>query len=80
MRRLRLVSSQVNVVGGPLSPRWDVERRMSVVWDVLPTLHPGELITHSVPFADAPAAFRLFDESPQDVLAVVLTYDEAGPR
>lgn len=76
MRRQRLVSSQVCAMGSGLAPRWDIARRMEVVWDVLPTLHPDELITHRVPFDEAPRAFDLFDEQPDDVLAVVLTYGD----
>jgi 2-desacetyl-2-hydroxyethyl bacteriochlorophyllide A dehydrogenase len=75
MRRLRMVSSQVNVIGSGLQPRWDVQRRMNVVFDLLPSLHPKELITHRIPFDNAPEAYRLIDEEPESVLAVVLNYD-----
>lgn len=75
MKRLRMVSSQVNVVGGPLKPRWDPKRRMDLVWDLLPTLHPSEMITHRFPFAEAQSAFDIFSDRSADPLAVVLTYE-----
>jgi threonine dehydrogenase-like Zn-dependent dehydrogenase len=75
MRRLRMVSSQVNVIGSGLQPRWDVQRRMNLVFDLLPSLHPNELISHRIPFDYAPEAYRLIDQKPEEVLAVVLEYD-----
>lgn len=79
MKRLRMVSSQVNVIGAPLRARWDAKRRMDLVWDLLPTLHPAEMITHRFPFAQAQSAFDIFSDSAADPLAVVLTYPKARP-
>lgn len=74
MKRLRMVSSQVNVVGSPLTARWSPRRRMDLVWDLLPTLHPERMITHRFPFADSQSAFDVFSDPAADPLAVVLTY------
>lgn len=75
MKRQRLVSSQVNVVGSGLQPRWDHVRRMESVWRLLPNLHPEQLITHRFVLDQAQEAFDIFDDPQADALAVVLTYD-----
>jgi 2-desacetyl-2-hydroxyethyl bacteriochlorophyllide A dehydrogenase len=73
--RLRLVSSQVGQVNPALAPRWDRERRMALAVRLLTQLPLDKLISHCVPFGDAPAAYRLVDEHPEETLQVVLTYD-----
>lgn len=74
MKRLRLISSQVNAIGSSLRARWTPKRRMDLVWDLLPTLHPQEMITHRFPLSEAQQAFDIFDDRAADPLAVVLTY------
>jgi len=76
MKRMSMISSQVNVIGSPLKARWTPRRRMDLVWELLPTLHPQEMITHRFPLADAQSAFDIFDDRAADPLAVVLTYPE----
>ncbi len=73
-QRLHLVSSSVLYAGSGLQPRWDVGRKLQVALDLLPSLHPVRLISHRFPFADAPDAYRLLDEQPDQTLAVILTY------
>ena len=73
VKRLRIVSSQIGAIGLGLQPRWDPARRMSLVWDLLPSLHPRELITHRVPFERAQEAYQLF-KNDGNALGVVLTY------
>jgi hypothetical protein len=36
-----------------------------------------ELVSHRIPFGEAPGAYQLVDENPDDVVQVVLTHDEA---
>lgn len=75
--RVRLRSSQVGRVNPELAPRWDRARRLAVVRDLLPRLRLADLVTRRVPFAEAPAVYRIF-EQPASALQVVLTYDETA--
>ena len=75
--RLRLISSQVSTIDPTLSGRWDKARRFKVVWQMLRLLKPSRLITHRIPFAEAAAAYQLYDEQPDDVIQTVLTYQSS---
>jgi 2-desacetyl-2-hydroxyethyl bacteriochlorophyllide A dehydrogenase len=76
--RVRLRSSQVGRLDPALAPRWDHARRLAVAVALLPQLRLAELISHRFPFDEAPAAYRLIDEHPEEVVQVVLTYDGAA--
>jgi 2-desacetyl-2-hydroxyethyl bacteriochlorophyllide A dehydrogenase len=73
-RRLRLVSSQVSTIDPALQPRWTHQRRLELARDLLPRLELQALISHRVPFDQAPAAYQLVDEHPEQVVQVVFTY------
>jgi 2-desacetyl-2-hydroxyethyl bacteriochlorophyllide A dehydrogenase len=73
--RVRLRSSQVGHLDPALAPRWDHARRQAVALRLLAELPLGDLISHRIPFAQAPEAFALLDERPADALQVVLTYE-----
>jgi 2-desacetyl-2-hydroxyethyl bacteriochlorophyllide A dehydrogenase len=73
--RVQLRSSQVGQINPALAPRWDRSRRMALVLDLMPQLRLAELISHRIPFAQAPDAYRLLDEHAEQALQVVLTYD-----
>lgn len=73
VNRLKIVSSQIGPVGSGLQPRWDPARRMDVVWDLLPKMHPRDLITHRVPFEKAQEAYQLFGND-REALGVILEY------
>jgi threonine dehydrogenase-like Zn-dependent dehydrogenase len=73
-QRLKLVSSSVLYAGSGLQPRWDLGRKLQTALDLLPSMHPNEMISHRIPFSEAPEAFRLLDERPEETLAVILTY------
>jgi 2-desacetyl-2-hydroxyethyl bacteriochlorophyllide A dehydrogenase len=73
--RVRLRSSQVGHLDPALAPRWDYARRLAVAQRLLTTLPLADLISHRLPFADAPAAFALLDQRPDQALQIVLTYD-----
>jgi 2-desacetyl-2-hydroxyethyl bacteriochlorophyllide A dehydrogenase len=79
-RRQRIISSQVRDVAGVLMPRWTLQRRMQAVFDLL--RDPGLVtpISHVVPFEEAPIAYQLIDEHPEETTGVVLTYgqDDVG--
>lgn len=72
--RVELISSQISGVAPDRAHRWDRRRlarelmRLQArgVLDLLP------LVTHRIPFDDAPRAFELVDERPEETLQVVL--------
>ena len=70
-------SSQVGRLNPGLAPRWDRARRTEMVLGLLSRLRLEELVSHRIPFGEAPGAYRLVDENPGEVVQVVLTHDEA---
>jgi 2-desacetyl-2-hydroxyethyl bacteriochlorophyllide A dehydrogenase len=74
LRRQRIVSSMVGMIGSGLQPRWTLERRMGVAMSNLARLDVEKLVSHRVPFADAAEAYQLLDGSPEDALGVLLEY------
>ena len=75
-RRHRIVSSQVSSVGSGLQPRWDFQRRLATVLARLADLRVPEMITHRFALDDAPDAYRLIDESPEETLGVLIDYTQ----
>jgi threonine dehydrogenase-like Zn-dependent dehydrogenase len=67
-------SSQVSTLAPDSRGRWTKDRRMGTALERLRDLETGSLISHRVPFEDAPEAYRLLDEHPEDALQVLLTY------
>jgi 2-desacetyl-2-hydroxyethyl bacteriochlorophyllide A dehydrogenase len=76
--RVRLRSSQVGRMDPELGTRWDLARRKETVLGLLPRLRLKEIVSHQIPFEDAPEAYRLVDESPDEAVQVVLIHDPAG--
>ena len=72
--RVSIESSQVSTLAPDSRGRWTKTRRMGTALDRLRALEVGSLITHRIPFDDAPDAYRLLDERPDDALQVLLTY------
>ncbi|MDQ3892172.1 MAG: zinc-binding alcohol dehydrogenase [Actinomycetota bacterium] len=73
--RVRLRSSQVGRMNPEIGTRWDTARRTQTVLSLLPRLRLKEIVSHQIPFEDAPAAFRLVDENPGEAVQVVLIHD-----
>jgi len=73
--RVRLRSSQVGRMNPELAPRWDRARRMDTVLGLLGRLKLRELISHRIPFEEAPEAYMLLDERPEEALQVIFTYE-----
>jgi len=69
-----MFSSSANALDGRFSQRWNIQRRLQLVADVLPSLHPTEIITHRFPIEQAAQAYQLLDQHPEEVLSIVLTY------
>lgn len=78
LRRQKIVSSMVGLVGSGLQPRWDKRRRMQTAMRLLRDIDVERMITHEFPFADAPDAYRLIDERPSETLGVLLNYIDGG--
>jgi 2-desacetyl-2-hydroxyethyl bacteriochlorophyllide A dehydrogenase len=71
-RRQVLISSNAGT-----RPRWTPERRTEAVLALLPSLGVDDLVSASVPFSSAPAAYQAIDQAPDTTLAVLLDYAEA---
>jgi 2-desacetyl-2-hydroxyethyl bacteriochlorophyllide A dehydrogenase len=74
LRRQRIVSSQVALVGSGLQPRWDADRRMAMALELLREIDVSRLVTQRIPFAEAPRAYEQIDRRPDETLAVLLDY------
>ncbi|WP_254521570.1 zinc-dependent alcohol dehydrogenase [Natrinema caseinilyticum] len=72
--RIRLISSQVSTIAPTLRGRWTVARRLATAWQRLEDIETDRLVTHRVPVANAPKAYSLLDERPDDAVQVLLTY------
>jgi 2-desacetyl-2-hydroxyethyl bacteriochlorophyllide A dehydrogenase len=72
--RISIESSQVSTLAPETRGRWSKERRAETALARLRDLDAADLVTHRVPFADAPKAYRLLDERADGVLQVLLTY------
>ncbi len=75
-RRLRLVSSQVGMLNPSLGPRWDRARRTETVRSLLPQLNLALLRSSIVSFQDAPTAYEMIDSRPDELLQVILSYED----
>jgi len=49
-------------------------RRFAVAWEMLRAVRPSRLITHRFPIQEAPLAYQLIDQQPEQTIQVVLTY------
>jgi 2-desacetyl-2-hydroxyethyl bacteriochlorophyllide A dehydrogenase len=72
--RIRLVSSQVSSLAPELSGRWTKARRFGVAWEMLRRIQPARWITHRLPVGEAPKAYEILDQTPEEAIQVVFTY------
>jgi 2-desacetyl-2-hydroxyethyl bacteriochlorophyllide A dehydrogenase len=72
--RVTIESSQVSTLSPDSRGRWTKARRLDTALDHLRTLDVASLVSHRIPFADAPAAYRLLDDDTESTLQVLLTY------
>ncbi len=75
--RVTVVCSQISGVGPELSYRWNRDRlvRTGIRLQAEGLLQLKPLITHVVPWREAPDAFRMLDEDPGAALQVVLDFE-----
>lgn len=71
---MRLISSQVSHLHPRWRGRWTKSRRLDLAWQMLAEHDPSQLITHRIPFADAPQAYELLDKHPETAVQPVLIY------
>ena len=71
---VRVQSSQVSRIDPDHTGRWDKERRLSLVRDLLAEVDVSALFSHEFPVERADDAYELLDDSPERALGVVLTY------
>lgn len=60
-------------------PQWNTKRSFETVLDLLTRgrLVVSDMISHKIPFTQAPEAYRLIDECSQDIIKVVLDYSNS---
>ncbi|MDQ0512973.1 zinc-dependent alcohol dehydrogenase [Ancylobacter amanitiformis] len=73
-RRLQLIGSQVGAVSPVRRPRWPHERRLAKALALLDDARLDQLVTHVVPFAQAPAQLPHLLGDGEDALAILLDY------
>jgi 2-desacetyl-2-hydroxyethyl bacteriochlorophyllide A dehydrogenase len=72
--RISIESSQVSTLAPETRGRWSKDRRADTAIDRLHDVDGASLVTHRIPFEDAPEAYQLLDEDTENVLQVLLTY------
>jgi 2-desacetyl-2-hydroxyethyl bacteriochlorophyllide A dehydrogenase len=74
--RMRLISSQVSTLAPERTGRWTKARRLQVAWLMLQEVRPARLITHRFPITQAPQAYAILDQHPEEAIQVMLTYKQ----
>lgn len=73
--RIRLISSQVSSLAPEFKGRWTKKRRFNVAWEMIRQMKPSHLITHRFSISQAAQAYKLLDQSPDQVIQILFTYD-----
>ena len=76
--RIDIESSQVSTIAPRHEGRWSRERRHEQAWCWLGELPVETLITHEIPFENAPQAYALLENEPEEAVQVLLTYQSEG--
>ena len=71
---ISLISSQVSRLPSKFTGRWTKQRRFEIVQSMLRETALSELITHRVPFSDAPDAYRLLAKQPEEAIQVIFEF------
>lgn len=72
LRSLKIIS--IHAFNLDEGNRWDRRRKFLAGLDFLERIDVSQLITHRVPFENAPEAYRLLDQNPGETLAVLLEH------
>jgi threonine dehydrogenase-like Zn-dependent dehydrogenase len=73
-RRIRLIGSQVSTLAAGLTGRWSKQRRFGVVWEQIRYVQPRSWITQRFSIEDAPSAYALLSEAPEQAIQVILEH------
>lgn len=78
--RVALISSQISGVSPAVQHRWSVDRLCHTAMNlaVEGRINVTDLISHEFDLDDAPAAFDMLDDQPDEALQVVLRFDTEG--
>jgi threonine dehydrogenase-like Zn-dependent dehydrogenase len=57
-----------------LTGRWNKQRRLTVAWEQILKIRPQRWVTHRFCIEEAPQAYRLMAEHPEETLQVLLDY------
>lgn len=76
--RINVVGSQIGGVNPGLKYRWDHGRLRRTITNLIQKkkINLAALISHRMPFEEAVKAFELVDKHPDEVVQVVLTFDQ----
>jgi 2-desacetyl-2-hydroxyethyl bacteriochlorophyllide A dehydrogenase len=72
--RISLISSQVSTISPGLESRWSKVRRWQTALRMLQEFQPARVVTHRLPVRETATAYELLDQSPEETIAVILTY------
>lgn len=70
----QIISSQVSHLHPRWSGRWTKQRRLELAWQMLHILQPATLISHRIPFTQAPTAYHLLHHQPETILQLIFDY------
>lgn len=73
--RIELKSTQVSTIDPDLRGRWSKARRLALAWEHVGDIDTDTILTHRLPVEQAPEAYELLDEHPEETIGAVLTYD-----
>jgi len=73
-KRAHIRVAQGESVPVHLSARWTYERRVRSTVESLQEMPLASLVTHTIPFEEAPRAYELVDRHPEECIQVVLEY------
>jgi threonine dehydrogenase-like Zn-dependent dehydrogenase len=77
--RITLRSTQVGRIAPEISGRWSYARRRTMVLKLLTALPVERLISHRFLFEDAPQAYALLADRPDETTQVILSYESPTP-
>lgn len=72
--RITVESTQVSTIDPALRGRWSKPRRLALAWAYLETLATDDVLTHCMSVEEAPDAYRLLADHPEETIGAVLTY------
>lgn len=74
LRRQRIISSFVAMIGSGLQPRWTMLRRTEEAMRRLGTIDTEILISHTVSLDEAPGAYERIDTHPGETLGIIIDH------